>query len=283
MRHLSLTFFVFTTLISLSRPLLGDPTAIRIIASGEEKMRGQSTQTLLTMRIVRPSFTRELKLRAWTVKGKNALVEILEPSKEEGVVSLRNGDQMWNYLPKTDQVVRVPSSLMLQSWMGSDFTNDDLMKASSLLTDYTQRILKKGMLRGEKVVLIECRPKPNAPVVWGKVLYWARQTDSLPVQEKYYDERNRWVRTLAFSGFKKMDDRTVPTVIRVTKADEPKEFTVVRYHKILYDRKLERSLFDKEDVRKLSFRGKSLDWGWFQSPSMAKKPKALHASPVRIR
>lgn len=244
-------------------------------------MRGQSTQSLFAMKIVRPSFTRELKVRAWTSGTENALVEILEPSKEEGVMSLRQSNQMWNFLPKTDQVVRVPTSLMLQSWMGSDFTNDDLMNASSLVRDYRHQILKKQLLKGEKVVMIECRPKPNAPVVWGKILYWAREKDSLPVQQKYYDEKGRWVRTLAYSHFKKMDDRVVPTFLRVTKADEPKEFTVVKYLKILYDRRLDRALFNKEEIRQISYQGKALDWGWFGSPLPKSAPTL--ASPVRLK
>lgn len=282
MGRLSLSYIIlFLLAAAIAHGATVDEEAKKIIARGEMAMRGEGTQTVIHMKIVRPSFTRELKLRAWTYKDHNALVEILQPSKEEGVVSLRNGTQMWNYLPKTDQVVRVPTSLMLQSWMGSDFTNDDLMKASSLLRDYNHKILKKMKMNGEKVVMVECRPKPNAPVVWGKVLYWARESDSLPVQQKFYDDRNKWVRTLSFSKFQKMDDRVVPTLVRVTKADEPKEFTVVKYAKILYDRKLDKALFDKEEVRQISFKGKSLEWGWFLTPINGRKPASL-ASPIRV-
>lgn len=286
MGRISLSYIILFFLAALiahgaqPRPQ-NDEEAKKMVAKGESAMRGESTETVINMKIVRPSFTRELKLRAWTWHDNHALVEILQPSKEEGVVSLRNGNQMWNYLPKTDQVVRVPTSLMLQSWMGSDFTNDDLMKASSLVRDYHHKILKRLVLKGEKVVMIECLPKPNAPVVWGKVLYWARESDALPVQQKFYDDRDKWVRTLTFSHLKRMDDRVVPTVIRVTKADEPKEFTIVQYQKVLYDRKIDKSVFDREEVRQISYQGKSLDWGWFLTPIHPRKPTSL-ASPIRV-
>jgi outer membrane lipoprotein-sorting protein len=271
----------FAGMASLLISSLGNAASLnasKIIATGESTLRGRSTQAVLSMKIVRPDFTRELKVRAWTAGDNRALVEILEPAKEEGVVSLRNTNQMWNYLPKTDQVVRVPTSLMLQSWMGSDFTNDDLMKASSLLRDYHHRILRTLTVHGEKVVQIECIPKPNAPVVWGKVLYWARLKDSLPVMQKFFDDGGRWVRTLTFSKFQRMDDRVVPAIIRVTKADEPKEFTIVKYQQILYDRKIESQIFDKEGIRRVSYQGKAMKWGWFQTPL---KKNAVYAGVVR--
>ena len=218
------------------------------------------------MVIQRPSYTRKLSLRAWTEGNEKALVEILDPPKEAGVSSLRNGNQMWNYLSKTDQVIRVPTSLMLQSWMGSDFTNDDLMKASSLSRDYRHRILKVETQNGMKVALIECLPHPDAPVVWGKVLHWARLADNLPVKQEFYDDRNKLVRTILLTQFKKMDDRVIPTVVRVVKAEDKKETTTVTYKKILYDRKVPNAMFDREQMRQLSQQGTVISAGWFVTP-----------------
>lgn len=226
--------------------------ASAIVRTGEQRIRGNSTQAIMRMEISRPEFSRKLKLRAWTVGKAKSLVQILEPAKEEGVMSLRLETQMWNYLPKTDQVIRVPSSLMLQSWMGSDFTNDDLMKASSLVTDYTHKTLRNEKLNGEPAVLIECTPKPDAPVVWGKILYWARTSDDLPVKQEYYDEKGKLVRTLRMSGFRKMDDRVIPAELTMVKAENPAETTKVTYEKILYDRKFDESVFERERLRRTS-------------------------------
>jgi len=230
-------------------------TASEIVRYGEERLRGDTAQTLLSMKIVRPTYTRELKLQSWTVGNQKSLIRILEPAKEEGVVSLRVGEQMWNYLPKADHIIRVPSTLMLQSWMGSDFTNDDLMKLSSLGSDYEHKILRTEKLAGEMTTLIECAPKPNAPVVWGKILYWARP-DKLPVKEDFYDENGQLIRTLSLSDFKKMDDRVIPTRLKITKAESPGESTVVIYEKALFNRPIEDSLFDKEQLKAISRRKK---------------------------
>lgn len=245
---------------------IADGSAKEIIQKGETHLRGKTTQALMTMTIRRPDFTRVLKLRSWTVGNARALVEILDPPKERGVASLRVDTSMWNYLPKVDQVVRVPTSLMLQSWMGSDFTNDDLMKSSSLARDYRHRKLRQETIRGQKTVLIECRPLPNAPVVWGRVLYWARTKDWLPVQQKFFDEDGKWARTLVFDRFRKMDDRVVPTVVGVETAEAPGNRTEVRYARVLYDRAIDETMFDKEHLRRHAQKGRVLTAGWSLAP-----------------
>jgi hypothetical protein len=140
--------------------------------------------------------------------------------------------------------------MMLQSWMGSDFTNDDLMKSSSLVRDYRHRVVKRETVDGQPAVQIECLPKPGAPVVWGKVLYWARQSDRLPVRESYYDERGRWIRTLYFSRYFKVDDRIVPTKIRVAVAESRAQSTTITYHRILYDRIIDENVFSRDLIRR---------------------------------
>ena len=151
--------------------------------------------------------------------------------------------------------------MMLQSWMGSDFTNDDLVKASSLVRDYRHQLVLKA--KGPPgSVLIRLLPKPGAPVVWGKIVHWARKSDSLPVRQEYFDEKGKLVRTLTFSSFQKMDDRVVPTMIRVTRAEAPKEYTVVAYAKTLYDRNLPVSLFNRNLLRPITEKGRDLTQLW---------------------
>jgi outer membrane lipoprotein-sorting protein len=242
--------------------------ATEIVSLGEKKMRGESSQVLMTMTISRPDYTRALKVRSWSSGSQKSLVEILQPVKEAGVTSLRAGSEMWNFLPKTDQVVKVPTSLMLQSWMGSDFTNDDLMKLSQLAVDYTHKSLGPKKVDGQNTVLIECTPKPDAPVVWGKLLYWARTEDNLPVREEYYDDRGKLVRTLTLSQFKKMDDRVIPTVLTIAKAESPKEYTTIHYERVLYNREIPDSLFHRDMLKQTSQQGRSLDAGWITTKSL---------------
>ncbi len=239
-----------------------DPSVI--VQKGEALMRGRSTQMVMTMNVNHEAYQRELKLRSWTQGKDRSLVVILSPAKETGVSSLRIENQMWNFFPKTEQTIRVPTSVMLQSWMGSDFTNDDLMKLSSLSTDYTHTFIRSEKSGKDKLNLIECQPKPNAPVVWGKINYWARSSDNLPVKEEYYDEKGKLVRTLTFSKFKKMDDRVIPTVLKIKNVDSSKDETVVTYDKILFDRKIESHWFEKESLRNSSQDGLNLAVGGSQ-------------------
>ncbi len=253
---------LFFSLAMLALPAAAlNPT--QIIQRGEDHLRGKTNQALFEMKIERPAFVRTLRVKSWASGTERALVEILEPLKELGISSLRVDQQMWNYLPKTEQVVRIPTSLMLQSWMGSDFTNDDLMKMSHLTRDYHHRLVKQDKMEGHAVTLIECTPKTNRPVVWGKILYWARAVDSLPVREEYYDDRGKLVRTLSLSDFKKMDDRIFPAQFRIQKADSPQEQTTIRYEKILFDRTIADSFFERENLPNVSQQGKNPSALWF--------------------
>ncbi len=233
-----------------------------LVRYGEELLRGRSSQIAMTMHIQRPSFRRNLSLRSWTMGTKRALVEILEPVKEKGIVSLRRDASMWNYLPKTESTIRVPLSLMLQSWMGSDFNNDDLMKLSSLSSDYTHAFKGSAQIDGEAVWVIECRPKPKAPVVWGKIIYSARQGDWVPWQEVFYDENNQKVRELHLRRVRREDDRILPTELTIVQSNAGYSTTIL-YTKLLFNRQIPENIFSQEQLRHTSIKAKNETWGWF--------------------
>lgn len=241
-------------------------------------MRGNSIQAVMQMQIVRPSYTRILKLRSWTKGKQNALVEILDPPKETGTASLRNSNEMWNYLPKTDSVIRVPGSMMLQSWMGSDFTNDDLVNASSLVRDYHHKIVKYRGKGKNRQVLIQCIPKQGAPVVWGKIMHWARLSDHLPVKQKYYDDRGRLARGILYSNYRRMDERTIPTKITVINARAKGERTVVSYSKVLFDRALGQQTFSRHRLKQNVETGKNLARAWVTRRMYGSAPKTMVAA-----
>lgn len=256
------SFLIYILLIPIPNVRAQTLDPGEIVHRGEKHLRGKSTQALFSMVVTRPSFTRTLRLRSWTSGDAKALVEILLPLKEEGIVSLRREMEMWNYLPKTDQVVRVPTSMRLQSWMGSDFTNDDLMKMSRLSSDYRHTFLRKDNVEGESVNVIRCDPKPGFPVVWGKVLYWAGVTDHLPRREEYFDEAGKLVRTLSLSQFKPMDDRVFPTRMSMHHAERGEEHTTIEYERLLFDREIGESIFNREELRSVSQQGKTVTAGW---------------------
>lgn len=225
-------------------------SARQILDRVDDLYRGQSSEGEMSMKVVTEHWTREMTMRFWS-KGKDkSLVRILSPKKEEGTATLRDGDNIWNYLPKIRRTIKVPSSMMGSSWMGSHFTNDDLVKESRMADDYDFHVSYRGKRDGVEVIEITCTPKPQAAVVWGEILVRVRRADIQPLEMIYYDEDMEKARTMTFSDFKKMGDRLIPTVMRVVPADKPGEYTEVRYLKIRFDLKLADSVFSLRNLER---------------------------------
>lgn len=180
------------------------------------KMRGHVNVSLYQMTVTRPNWTRSIKMRVWDDRShKRVFVRILEPAKDQGTSFLRVDYNLWNYLPSVEKVMKIPPSMMLQPWMGSDFTNDDLVKESSYVDDYDHQTVAHESRDGLgqialPVVKIEMIPHPRAPVVWGKVIFWIREKDDLPVEHQFLDERGRLIKKLLFSDFKVQDGVLLP-------------------------------------------------------------------------
>lgn len=201
------------------------------------------------MQVVTSHWSRTLSLEFWS-KGKDkSLVRILAPLKEKGTATLRSGNEIWNYLPKVNRVVKLPSSMMSASWMGSHFTNDDLVKQSRFADDYHFEITQQGMRDGLDIVEITCIPKPEAPVVWGKVEVVVRRSDYLPLVTRYYDEGLKLARTMTFSDVKTWSGRALPTVMTLTPEDKSGEKTQVSYDSITLDVSLDDSFFSLRNLQ----------------------------------
>jgi len=178
-----------------------------------EHLRGQINVSLHEMTVQRPTWSRTLKIKSWDDrKNKKVFLRILGPARDEGTCFLRLGYNLWSYLPNVEKTMKIPPSMMLQSWMGSDFTNDDLVKESSYIDDYTHQILSEEKKDGKTVLQIELLPKPNAPVVWGKVVFLVWKEESLPLTQSFYDEKGKLIKHMKFTEFKKMDGVLLPTV-----------------------------------------------------------------------
>jgi outer membrane lipoprotein-sorting protein len=186
-------------------------TAEEIISQAEDAIKGKSAHGEMKMTVTTPDYTRELTMEAWYVGNKKALIIIKTPPKEAGNKTLKIGNEMWNYLKNTETTIKIPPSMMLQSWNGSDFTNDDLVRESNLTDDYFQKIIGEEEIDGELCWKILLEPKPDAPVVWGKLFYWVRKKDNLPARVEYYDEKDKLMRYMSFSEVEKMGGRTIPT------------------------------------------------------------------------
>ena len=233
--------------------LLAQPSTLQateIIDRVDRLLRGDSSYGVAEMSIVTRRWRRTKTFEIWSEGTERALIRILNPKKEEGVATLRSGSDMWNYLPKIDRTIRIPTSMMMASWMGSHFTNDDLVKESSLIRDYDVAIMYEGEREGVAVYEFTLTPLPDAPVVWGRLEYQVRKNDLMPVWARYYDEDGELKRTLVFSNFRILGGRLVPTEMRFMPQNKPEEYTQITYRELEFDIRLPKDLFSLAALRK---------------------------------
>ncbi|KVT55533.1 outer membrane lipoprotein-sorting protein [Burkholderia ubonensis] len=227
-----------------------EPDGRALVERVDTLLWGKSLQGEFDMTITTPRWQRTLSLRAWMERPKRSFIRILAPAKEAGIGSLRIGAEMWNYLPTIERTIKIPPSMMLQPWMGSDFTNDDLVKQSSAVDDYTHRILRTETVGGATAYVVESRPKPDAAVVWGKILYWIRQADDIPLKQEYYNERNELVRVLTFSDVGPMGGHVIPTKWEMRPADDRGHATVIVMKTAKYDQPIDTEIFTQRNLQK---------------------------------
>lgn len=219
------------------------PDAIEIMNRVQDLYRGESSHGEITMEIVTEHWSRSITMEMWSYGEDYTLARILAPAREEGTATLRADDDIWNYLPRVDRTIKVPASMMGGSWMGSHFTNDDLVQESRFVEDYDVAITFDGEREGMRVWEITLTPKPEAAVVWGRVEYTVRQADVLPVSVLYYDEDGEVARSMEFQQFERIGGRTMPRLMDMRPADKPEERTTMRYDDIEYDIGIDESFF----------------------------------------
>jgi hypothetical protein len=224
-------------------PARGSLTAREILDRVDDLFRGESSHGRATMTVTTAYWTRTLSLEFWSHGKEQTLIRILAPQKEKGTATLRSGNDIWNYLPKVKRVIKLPSSMMSASWMGSHFTNDDLVRESRMTEDYTFAVTFDGERDGTAVVEITCTPKETAPVEWGRVVVVVRRSDDLPLAVRYYDEDLDLARTITYTGIRHLGGRELPTRLTAVPADKPAESTVVTYEDIAFDAPLGEETF----------------------------------------
>jgi len=225
-----------------------EPTARDLLRGTDDVYRGKSSIATVSMNVKTSRWERKLTLQMWSKGTEKSLIRIVAPKKEAGVTTLKVDKDMWNYLPKVDRVIKVPASMMSGSWMGSHFTNDDLVKESRYEDDFTFEI-KERPKDGKGRYLIECVPKPDAPVVWGKVLV-ELSADRLPTRQEFYDERGALVRTMTFSDVQEVSGRRIPMRMKLVPADKPDEYTEIIQDKLELDVEVPESMFSQQALRK---------------------------------
>lgn len=215
-------------------------------------MRGNTSQAQITIQTVRPTWSREMTVKTW-IKGTDlAMILIQSPAKDKGIVYLKRKKEVWNWMPALEKIIKLPPSMMSQSWMGTDFTNDDLVKESSIVNDYIHSIVGDTLIAGRNCYQIQMLPKPEAAVVWGRLLVSIDKKDFLELHTRFYDEDGSLLNTMNASDIKTMDGRLIPTRFEMLPAEKPGQKTVMIYNAIQFNRPLEDGFFTTEKMKTLS-------------------------------
>lgn len=226
-------------------------TATEIMRKVTENRQGETLYSEVTMTIVRPTWTRDVGIKNWTKGEKYSLILITSPAKDKGQAFLKREKDLWNWLPSIDRMVKMSSSVMGQSWMGSDFTNDDMTKHSSKLEDYTHELNGSETIRGEECYRLTLIPKEDAAVVWGKIIVWITKQDFIEVKSEFYDEDGLLINTYNGYDIKEYQGRKIPSRLEVIPADKPNQKTVLTVHKNDFNMPMSDGFFSQQNMKKL--------------------------------
>ena len=217
----------------------------------DDNSRGKTTTSAMTMTIVRPDWQRSISMKNWSKGRDYSLVIITAPAKDKGQVFLKRNTDMWNWVPAIDRVIKIPSSMMSQSWMGSDYTNDDLLRESSIVKDYTHTITGSEIFGGYDCHIIELIPLPEAAIVWGKVTMWISKKEYLNLKTEQYDEDGALVNTQTLSAIKKIDGREIATLIDIVPADKKGNKTTIEITDIAFDKPIDDGFFSQQNMKRI--------------------------------
>lgn len=224
-------------------------TAAEIIEASLNLWRGDTSYSVTEMTIHRPTWQRDMRLEGWSRGMKDSLIRFVYPPRDADNATLKLDNEMWIFTPKLNRVTKLPASMMTQSWMGSDFSYNDLARSDQTLENYNHRLIETRQQDGHMVYIIEAVPKPHAPVVWGKEVAKIRD-DYVILENVFYDQSMQEVKRLQTLKIENIDGRPFPTVMRITNADKPENWTEIRTSEILINIDLPDYLFTLANLQR---------------------------------
>lgn len=238
---------LFAALPSFTQSL----TATDVIRKAEDKVRGSSNRAEIKMTVVRPTWSREMTMKSWAKGEDLALILVIAPARDRGIAYLKRGKELWNWQPSIDRIIKLPPSMMLQSWMGSDFTNDDLVKESSSVNDYYHSFGNDTAIDGRECYKIILTPKPEAAVVWGAIHSWISKKDFLQLRAQFFDEDGELVSTLVGSDIRDIGGRLLPSRLEMTPSGKEGHKTIVEYLSLAFDEPIDDDFFSEQNMRRV--------------------------------
>jgi len=225
---------------------VADGNARDVMIRLQNLLRSDTNIASYSMKVETPDWERLMLFKSWDDQvEKRMFIRIIAPKKDNGTTFLKRESSLWMYLPKLERNIRIPPSMMLSAWMGSSFTYDDLMKTTSAVDDYTHTIIASD----EETVTIESQPNPDAPVVWGKLVYVLTH-EGIPISEDFYDEDGQRLRTLQFENVREMGGRKIPTIWVMYELDDSGKKTVLQLESVQFDPVIANSVFTHANMRR---------------------------------
>ncbi|MCI5222642.1 MAG: outer membrane lipoprotein-sorting protein [Candidatus Electrothrix sp. AR4] len=244
-------FFLFALSIlplAVQPSFAADGEISKIIKKVEDNLNGKTAVMEMTMSVKTKRAERSMKMKSWSVGSKKSFIKILYPGKDKGITFLKLDSSMWQYVPRIEKTIKIPASMMLQSWMGSDFSNDDLVRESSISEDYTKKLLEET----ENEYRVELLPKEEAAVVWGKIIMTVSKQHFLPTTVQYFDEDDVLIREMRYSEVQQFEERFYPTKWTVTPMEPEKSGhqTVIQVSEAIFDSEVDPSYFTKRALKR---------------------------------
>jgi len=245
MKKIFLFLFFHLSITALSQE------AKDIVKKADDKAKGKTSISNITIQTIRPSWSREMTVKGWTKGNDLTLILVLAPAKEKGVVFLKRKKEVWNWIPSIERNIKMPPSMMSQSWMGTDFTNDDLVKEASILEDYNHSFLEDVVIDGRDCHKIQLIPKPKSAVVWGKVIMCIDKKDFMMLHAEYFDEDKVLINTMHCSDIKMLGGRLLPARMEMVPANKKGNKTLMIYNSLSFDTPLADSFFTTQNITKV--------------------------------
>lgn len=231
---------------------LNAQNAYEIIEKSQNYTIGNSQKVDISITINRPKWERKMSLKAWSLGTNYSLILITAPSRDRGTVFLKKENEIWNWQPKIERIIKLPPSMMMQSWMGSDFTNDDLIRESSILDDYSHFLLGDTLIDNSSCFKIKLIPKDDAPVVWGKIITFIDKSFYFQRRSEFYDEEGELINIMKLSEIKLFNNKKLPSKITVIPIYEnPDSKTTLIYNNIDFNININSDFFSKQNMKRI--------------------------------
>ena len=226
-------------------------TAMEVMQKVQDKVNGKTSLGTMRMTVVRPKWSRTMEMKSWSSGNELALILVTTPARDKGTAFLKRENEIWNWQPRIDRTIKLPPSMMTQSWMGSDFTNDDLVRESSIVEDYTHKFIGEEVIDGRMCHKIELIPHEDAAVVWGKVVSWIDKEEYIQIQVEFFDEDGYLVNTMYGREVKNLGGKLLPSILEMIPADKEGHKTIVEQLDIVYDQPIPDSFFSIQNMKRV--------------------------------